>query len=363
MSAREVAGAVADVVAASPRFLVAPLLRSEHLRWGATDEEVAARMPGDEIVPRASFSATRAITIGAAPADVWPWLVQLGFGRAGWYSYDLFDNAARPSARRLLPEFQHPSVGDWVPMSSKVNETTAFKIRDLEPSQLLLWAKPRSTWAWTLRPLDGGRMTRLVTRLRQDSGLRLARLARDDLAHAAPLRAGRLPDDAEASPRREGARRRPRGRRHGAKLTGPARRRGTNFAERARERYSRYAPSGGGDSVLRVGGRVTSGVRRLRWRRRRHEPERSARCHGRPSLRPVRLLRLPRRARKGGVSKDVPALKDVGSEFSVAQLSTIINHGLGESENPQKPYMPVWGPVISHSQVTSSSIYRRGFPR
>jgi hypothetical protein len=168
MSAREVAGAVADVVAASPRFLAAPLLRSKHLRWGATDEEVAANMPGDEIVPRASFSATRAITIGVGPADVWPWLVQLGFGRAGWYSYDLFDNAARPSARRVLPEFQHPNVGDWVPMSSKVNETTAFKIRELEPNRLLLWAKPRSTWAWTLRPLDGGRKTRLVTRLRQD---------------------------------------------------------------------------------------------------------------------------------------------------------------------------------------------------
>jgi cbb3-type cytochrome c oxidase subunit III len=66
---------------------------------------------------------------------------------------------------------------------------------------------------------------------------------------------------------------------------------------------------------------------------------------------------------KGGVSTDVPALKDVGSEFSVAQLTTIINHGLGESENPQKPYMPVWGPVISQSQVNDLVEYlRAGLP-
>ena len=54
---------------------------------------------------------------------------------------------------------------------------------------------------------------------------------------------------------------------------------------------------------------------------------------------------------KGGVSPDVPALKGVGKSLTVAQLSSIINHGLGESANPQKPYMPVWGPVISKSQV------------
>jgi cbb3-type cytochrome c oxidase subunit III len=66
---------------------------------------------------------------------------------------------------------------------------------------------------------------------------------------------------------------------------------------------------------------------------------------------------------KGGVSTDVPALKDVGSEFSVAQLTTIINHGLGESENPQKPFMPVWGPVISKSQVNDLVEYlQAGLP-
>jgi len=67
---------------------------------------------------------------------------------------------------------------------------------------------------------------------------------------------------------------------------------------------------------------------------------------------------------KGGVSPDVPALTDVGNSLTVAQLSSIINHGLGESANPQKPYMPVWGPVISNSQVADLVAYiRDGLPK
>jgi mono/diheme cytochrome c family protein len=67
---------------------------------------------------------------------------------------------------------------------------------------------------------------------------------------------------------------------------------------------------------------------------------------------------------KGGVSPDVPALKDIGNSLTVTQLSSIINHGLGESANPQKPYMPVWGPVISKSQVSDLVSYvRAGLPK
>jgi hypothetical protein len=162
----DLARGTADVLVALPRFLTAPPYRHWHLRWGATDAEVAAAMPGDEIVPDASFTATRAITIAALPEEVWPWIVQIGTGRAGFYSYDLLDNAARPSADRILPQFQHTRLGDWVPMSTKVNQTTAFKVTQFEPNQWLLWAKPHSTWSWTLTQLDGGR-TRMVTRLKE----------------------------------------------------------------------------------------------------------------------------------------------------------------------------------------------------
>jgi hypothetical protein len=161
----DLARATADVLVALPRFLTAPLYRHWHLRWGATDAEVAAAMPGDELVPEPSFNATRAITIAAPPEDVWPWILQIGTRRAGFYSYDLFDNAARPSADRILPQFQYTRLGDWVPMSSKVNQTTAFKVTLFEPNQWLLWAKPHSTWSWTLTTVDGG--TRLVLRLKE----------------------------------------------------------------------------------------------------------------------------------------------------------------------------------------------------
>jgi hypothetical protein len=154
-----------EIILASPRFATAPLIRRRHLRWGATDAELAAPMPGDELVPRSSFTATRAITIDAPPEAVWPWLVQLGYRRAGWYTYDLFDNAGYPSADRILPEHQNLKVGDRVPMAKNVNDTTAFTVAGMEPNRWMLWQKPNSTWAWKLVPLDGGR-TRLITRLK-----------------------------------------------------------------------------------------------------------------------------------------------------------------------------------------------------
>jgi hypothetical protein len=165
MGSSDVVRGVRDIALAAPLFVFAPLYRHWHLRWGATPAEVAAEMPGDEIVARPSFAATRAITIDAPPEAVWPWLVQVGFGRAGFYSYDLFDNAGRPSAERIVPEHQQTRVGDWVPMAAKVSETTAFTIKEMEPNRWLLWEKPHSTWSWKLTPTENGR-TRLVTRLK-----------------------------------------------------------------------------------------------------------------------------------------------------------------------------------------------------
>jgi uncharacterized protein YndB with AHSA1/START domain len=158
--------AVGDVLLSWPRFLTAPLYRRWHLRWGTTDAELVAAMPGDELIPTPSFAATRAITIAAPPEQVWSWIVQLGTGRAGWYSYDLFDNNGRQSADRILPQFQDIRTGDWVPMSATVSETTAFRVKAFEANRWLLWAKPDSSWTWQLTPTDAGR-TRLVTRLKE----------------------------------------------------------------------------------------------------------------------------------------------------------------------------------------------------
>jgi hypothetical protein len=98
---------------------------------------------------------------------VWPWLTQAGYGRAGFYSYDLLDNLGRPSATAIMPQWQRAGVGDVAaPMTSHPTPSTSFRVADAEPAARLVWAKPDSTWAWTLAPAGPGR-TRLVTRIRQ----------------------------------------------------------------------------------------------------------------------------------------------------------------------------------------------------
>jgi hypothetical protein len=165
MTERRIGRSILDALSGLPLFATAPLRRPWHLRWGATDEEVRGRMPGDELVPKASFNGTRAITVHAPPDMVWPWIVQMGYRRAGFYTYALVDNAGYESADRILEEYQPTRLGDWLPMAKKVNETTAFKVRAFELNESLLWEKPDSTWAWKLTPLAGGR-TRLLCRLK-----------------------------------------------------------------------------------------------------------------------------------------------------------------------------------------------------
>ena len=110
------AGTLVGLVIAVLAFIVYRFaIRPWHLRWGATDEESARAMPGDELLPDAR-PATRAITVAAPPEAIWPWLVQLGYGRAGWYSYDWIDNDFKRSADRILPEHQHLDVGDEILM-------------------------------------------------------------------------------------------------------------------------------------------------------------------------------------------------------------------------------------------------------
>lgn len=133
-------------------------------------------MIGDEIIANASFKATRAITIGAPPEEVWPWIVQMGYGRAGFYTYDLIDNGGYASADRILDQYQECIVGDWAfNMNSlfgielPINESNTFKIGGFERSQWLLWQKPDSTWSWLLNPLPD-RKTRLILRIRARPG-------------------------------------------------------------------------------------------------------------------------------------------------------------------------------------------------
>lgn len=140
--------------------------RAWHLRWGATQDEAVADMPGDEVIHHPHFSATRAVTIAAPPSCVWPWIVQIGFGRAGFYSYDALDNLGRPSAWTLMPEYQQVQVGDVAaPMAASPTVNTSFRVREVVPFETLVWEKPDSTWAWRLLRVSAHE-TRLVTRVR-----------------------------------------------------------------------------------------------------------------------------------------------------------------------------------------------------
>ena len=137
------------------------LIAPWHARWGATDEEVARTMPGDHIIPIAA-STTRAIEIERTPEVVWPWLVQIGYGRAGWYSYDWIDNDGKPSASRILPDLQDLDVGDRIDMVPGVGP----KVIELAPPRYLLAGDAESgTWCMALYDTASG--SRLISRWRQ----------------------------------------------------------------------------------------------------------------------------------------------------------------------------------------------------
>jgi hypothetical protein len=142
------------------------MYRPWQLTWGASRAEVARTMPGDEVVPGPTFNATRAVSVLAPPEAVWPWIVQIGFGRAGWYSYDVLDNLGHRSAERLIPELQHLHVGDLVPLGPGKN--SGMRVKDFEIGRWVVWwdAQLRLTsWTWQLTPMPDG-TTRLVTRVR-----------------------------------------------------------------------------------------------------------------------------------------------------------------------------------------------------
>jgi hypothetical protein len=142
----------------------ARVVRPWQLAWGASPEEVSRILPSDDLVTAPTFNATRAITIGAPPEQVWPWIVQIGVTRAGWYSYDLLDNLGRPSARDIIPELQDLKPGDIVPMSP--DGRRGMKVHSLDAPSSMVWGEPGgTTWAWQLDETDTG-STRLVTRVR-----------------------------------------------------------------------------------------------------------------------------------------------------------------------------------------------------
>jgi hypothetical protein len=137
-------------------------------RWGAAPADLTRVMAGDALLEHPTYTGTTAITIDAPPEDVWPWLVQIGYQRGGLYSYDwldrLFGYLDRPSATRILPEFQNLAVGDRIPMGNG----PAWPVAVLDPRRALVLDMRNLgpfDWVWQfgLYAVDGNR-TRLVSR-------------------------------------------------------------------------------------------------------------------------------------------------------------------------------------------------------
>jgi hypothetical protein len=155
----------AAAAVAGTAFLYRRLLRERILTWGATADESVARLPGDELLEDADGVATRAITIDAPRSAVWPWIAQMGPApRGGAYTYDWIENLLglnMHSADRLLPDYQHPQVGDGFGYGSN---KMSFKI--VEPEHVLATRSANGYWVWTfvLEELDG--KTRLISRNR-----------------------------------------------------------------------------------------------------------------------------------------------------------------------------------------------------
>jgi hypothetical protein len=140
-------------------------LRRPTLTWGATDQEADARLPGDELLEEADGVATRAVDIDASPADVWPWIAQMGPApRGGAYTYDWIENLlglGMHSVDRVLPEFQAPQVGDTIGYG-----LNRMRVERVEPEHVLAWRSEDGNWVWTFVLEERNGSTRLVSRNR-----------------------------------------------------------------------------------------------------------------------------------------------------------------------------------------------------
>lgn len=117
------------------------------------------------MVPDPSFPATRAVTIHAPAEAIYPWILQMGMNRAGWYSYDVLDNLARQSAEAILPEYQNPQINDLIPMSP--DGKYGIWVKDFRRNQWMLWWDQQGdmTWVWVIET-HGPNCCRLLTRVR-----------------------------------------------------------------------------------------------------------------------------------------------------------------------------------------------------
>ena len=180
-TARNLAGAAAIAAGLGAAYGISRWPRMTS--WGATTTEAAEVLPGDEIVGEPKYRTTHAVTIDAPVERVWPWLVQMGQGRGGLYSYDWLENLAglrMHSAERIVPELQGLAVGDLVRLVPEgTDPPIAFVVDRIDPPYLLVLGPagsreeaieaglPYPSWTFRLRPV-AARSSRLVVRFQSD---------------------------------------------------------------------------------------------------------------------------------------------------------------------------------------------------
>lgn len=143
-----------------------PGWRRRCLSWGATDDEAARTLPGDELQPAPDIVSTRAVWIDAPSSAIWPWLLQMGPGRGGAYTYDWIENMlglGMHSADEILPQYQDLKIGDAQQLGTR---GPLLRVAELEPERALVLRSDDGNWVWAFSIDQAGRGARLISRNR-----------------------------------------------------------------------------------------------------------------------------------------------------------------------------------------------------
>lgn len=196
---RAVRGAGLSALGTYTAYLVHGLRHPALLRASVAPAEREEDLPGDDIVTKPHWVTNFATDIAASPSEVWPWIVQMGYGRAGWYTWFPLDNGGVPSAEAIVPDLQTVALGDIVPDGPRASEGFGiWRVRLVEPDRALVLHSRRNpvtgfevppgdvpngsfidcSWAFVLVPAGAGTRLRIRVRARLEGRLGVPAVAR-----------------------------------------------------------------------------------------------------------------------------------------------------------------------------------------
>jgi hypothetical protein len=161
-----VAAAGGLALAAALEVATYPLWRPWCLTWGAANGEATQALPGDDLLAEPDLVTTRAVGIDVPPSAIWPWLVQMGPGRGGAYTYDWIENLfglGMHSADEILPQYQDLKVGEAWRLGAR---GPVLRAAALEPQRSMVLRSDDGNWVWAFALIPAGQSTRLISRNR-----------------------------------------------------------------------------------------------------------------------------------------------------------------------------------------------------